>query len=495
MALRILPGVDVLEHRWAAAEKLFDEAGIEAVDHFTGADPAEIKSIISDELAKGDVHGIWMDAGDGAVAAIEAFEDAGADYPVMTGEDEMSFLRKWKDTGLTGLAPVYSNFQWRTPLLAAQMIFAGEEVPKEWVLPQKPITEPELDDYLKANEGMPDGHYAKFRRGEPPRLPDGVAAASDPVTEIRSRPSAPHPRGGRVGALHDHTRTTMPRTIAVNTWVWTSPLTDASLEPLARKAKGLGYDALELPLESVGDWDPVRTRDLLDSLGLGAIVVGAMGPGRSLVARAGDVAATQTYLRACIAAAQTLGAEVVAGPFYAPTGVTWRMDADERAAVVGELREKPRAPRRRGRRGGHHPRDRAAEPLRDEPAQHGRAEPRCARPAAGCGTRTRARHVSPQHRGEEARRGDPGRRRRDRPRAGVRQRPWGRRRRPHRLAGDPRGPRRRRLSRPAGAGELHGENATIAVAASVWRPLAPSQDELAARSIAALRAFDTKEYP
>ncbi|WP_375137377.1 substrate-binding domain-containing protein [Microbacterium foliorum] len=162
VALRILPGVDVLEHRWAAAEKLFDEAGIEAVDYFTGADPAEIKSIISDELAKGDVQGIWMDAGDGAVAAIEAFEDAGADYPVMTGEDEMSFLRKWKDTGLTGLAPVYSNFQWRTPLLAAQMIFAGEEVPKEWVLPQKPITEGELDDYLTANEGMPDGHYAKF---------------------------------------------------------------------------------------------------------------------------------------------------------------------------------------------------------------------------------------------------------------------------------------------------------------------------------------------
>ncbi|WP_407357938.1 substrate-binding domain-containing protein [Microbacterium sp. LTA6] len=162
VALRVLPGVDVLEHRWAAAEKLFDEAGIEAVDYFTGADPAEIKSIITDELAKGDVQGIWMDAGDGAVAAIEAFEDAGADYPVMTGEDEMSFLRKWKDTGLTGLAPVYSNFQWRTPLLAAQKIFAGEEVPKEWVLPQKPITEGELDQYLKANDGMPDGHYAKF---------------------------------------------------------------------------------------------------------------------------------------------------------------------------------------------------------------------------------------------------------------------------------------------------------------------------------------------
>jgi ribose transport system substrate-binding protein len=172
IGLRILPGVDVLEQRWAAAEHMFEEAGIEAVDHFTGADPAEIKSFISDELAKGDVHGIWMDAGDGAVAAIEAFEDAGVDYPVMTGEDEMSFLRKWKETGLTGLAPVYSNFQWRTPLLAAQKIFAGEEVPKEWVLPQVPIEAGELDQWLEENEGMPDGHYAKFGGENLPGYPE-----------------------------------------------------------------------------------------------------------------------------------------------------------------------------------------------------------------------------------------------------------------------------------------------------------------------------------
>jgi ribose transport system substrate-binding protein len=162
VALRILPGVDVLETRWAAAQKIFEENGIEAKDYFTEADPTKIKSIISDELTGGEVNGVWMDAGDGAVAAIEAFEDAGADLPVMTGEDEMSFLRKWEETKLTGLAPVYSNFQWRTPLLALEKIFAGEEVPKEWVLPQVPITEDERADYLKANEGMPDGHYAKF---------------------------------------------------------------------------------------------------------------------------------------------------------------------------------------------------------------------------------------------------------------------------------------------------------------------------------------------
>ncbi|HIY65498.1 MAG TPA: substrate-binding domain-containing protein [Candidatus Agrococcus pullicola] len=172
IALRILPGVDVLEQRWAAAERLFEEAGIDAVDHFTDADPATIKNIIADELAQGEVQGIWMDAGDGAEAAIEAFEDAGAPYPVMTGEDELSFLRKWAETGLTGLAPVYSNFQWRTPLLALEMIFAGEEVPAEWVLPQNPITEAERDDYIERSEGMPNGHYAQFGGEDLPGFPE-----------------------------------------------------------------------------------------------------------------------------------------------------------------------------------------------------------------------------------------------------------------------------------------------------------------------------------
>ncbi|WP_336715972.1 substrate-binding domain-containing protein [Arthrobacter sp. USHLN218] len=172
VALRILPGVDVLEQRWAAAEKIFAEKGIEATDYFTGADPTEIKKIISDELATGDVQGIWMDAGDGAVAAIEAFEDAGKDLPVMTGEDELSFLRKWKDTGMDAIAPVYSNFQWRTPLLAVQKIFAGEEVPAEWVLPQKPIPAEELDNWLERNDGMPDGHYAKFGGEDLPGYPE-----------------------------------------------------------------------------------------------------------------------------------------------------------------------------------------------------------------------------------------------------------------------------------------------------------------------------------
>ncbi len=173
LALRILPGVDVLEHRWAAAQEVFADSELEILgDEFTGGDAAEIKNIVTQYLQRGDVDGIWMDAGDGAVAAVEAFEDAGEPYPVMTGEDELSFMRKWEETGMTALAPVYSNFQWRTPVLAATMILDGEQVPAEWVLPQEPITEADLDEYLERNADMPSLHYAKFGGEDLPGFPD-----------------------------------------------------------------------------------------------------------------------------------------------------------------------------------------------------------------------------------------------------------------------------------------------------------------------------------
>jgi D-psicose/D-tagatose/L-ribulose 3-epimerase len=125
----------------------------------------------------------------------------------------------------------------------------------------------------------------------------------------------------------------------VNTWVWASPLTDDTLASLARKVAGMGFGAIELPVENAGDWDPARAADVLRELALTPFVVGAMAPGRDLVAASGsDIAATQQYLQHCIRVATVLGASVVAGPFYAQTGRTWRMDARERSAVVAELR-------------------------------------------------------------------------------------------------------------------------------------------------------------
>ncbi|WP_129667647.1 substrate-binding domain-containing protein [Phytoactinopolyspora endophytica] len=173
LALRILPGVDVLEHRWAAAQQIFADSDLEILgNEFTDGDGAQIKDIVTQYLQRGDVDGIWMDAGDGAVAAVEAFEDTGNDYPVMMGEDELSFMRKWEETGMTAIAPVYSNFQWRTPIEAAVNIWNGEEVPAEWVLPQEPITDADRGDFLERNDEMPSLHYAKFGGEDLPGYPE-----------------------------------------------------------------------------------------------------------------------------------------------------------------------------------------------------------------------------------------------------------------------------------------------------------------------------------
>lgn len=128
--------------------------------------------------------------------------------------------------------------------------------------------------------------------------------------------------------------------IGASTWIWVSPLTDQELALLAPRLADWRFDLVELPIEGLGDWDPSRSAELLAGLDLGATVCAVMPPGRELVAAGADiVAATQSYLRGCVEAAAVVGSGVVAGPMYASVGRTWRFGADERAAIGAQLRE------------------------------------------------------------------------------------------------------------------------------------------------------------
>jgi ribose transport system substrate-binding protein len=172
LALRILPGVDVLETRWSAAKVKFDESDLDVVGvEFTDGDAAKTKSIVSDYLQReGQIDGVWMDAGATSVAAMEAFEDNGQEIPPFVGEDQNDYLTKWKEDGLTAVAPTYPTYQWRTPIIAVVKILKGEEVPKEWVLPQPKITNETLDDYVDPN--MPPLHYALCGCEDMPGYPE-----------------------------------------------------------------------------------------------------------------------------------------------------------------------------------------------------------------------------------------------------------------------------------------------------------------------------------
>lgn len=86
------------------------------------------------------------------------------------------------------------------------------------------------------------------------------------------------------------------REIGVNTWVWVSPLTDARLGELADRARGFGFDLLELPVERLHGWDAGAAAEALAASDMGARIVGAMGPGRDLIDETAR-ADTQDYLR------------------------------------------------------------------------------------------------------------------------------------------------------------------------------------------------------
>ncbi len=181
VAIRILPGVDVLETRWAGAKKVFEEANLDVVSvEFGDGNNDKVKTILTDAIQKhGQVDGVWMDAGATAVAALEAFEDAGQPYPVINGEDQQDFLVKWQEEGITGIAPSFPTFQWRTPILAGLMIMNGEEIPSPWILPQPDVNQGNLDQYLGANVNMPPLHYAMCGCEDMPGYPEAWGGSAE----------------------------------------------------------------------------------------------------------------------------------------------------------------------------------------------------------------------------------------------------------------------------------------------------------------------------
>ncbi|WP_435744495.1 sugar phosphate isomerase/epimerase family protein [Nocardioides sp. SYSU DS0663] len=286
------------------------------------------------------------------------------------------------------------------------------------------------------------------------------------------------------------------RPIGVNTWVWTSPLTDAGLPALLERIAGLGFDAVELPLEEADHLDPARTAAAVRDAGLAPYVVGAMAPGRDLVATdPATVSRTQDYLRRCVDLAAAVGAPSVCGPFYAATGRVWRMSAAERDAAYDEWRTHL-APvvdhaRAAGVVIGIEPLNRYETSLVNtvDQALTALAPLLGAGPDQGLGLALDTYHLGIEERSsaDAVRRAGPhlahvqvcGN---DRGAPGHDQTDW-----PALLAA---------LDEVGYAGALNIEsftpdNASIAVAASIWRPLAASPDDLARDGLTFLRSVTT----
>ena len=164
----------MLETRWSAAKVTFDEAELDVVGvEFTDGDAAKTKTIVTDYIQRdGNIDGVWMDAGATAVAASRRSRTP-ASRPADHRRGPARLPEEVEGRSLTAIAPTYPTYQWRTPVIAALKILKGEEVPKEWMLPQPTITA---------------GHPGRLRR------PEHAAAA---LRDLRLRGPARLP--GRLG--------------------------------------------------------------------------------------------------------------------------------------------------------------------------------------------------------------------------------------------------------------------------------------------------------
>ncbi|WP_315987542.1 sugar phosphate isomerase/epimerase family protein [Actinomadura sp. HBU206391] len=277
--------------------------------------------------------------------------------------------------------------------------------------------------------------------------------------------------------------------IGVNTWIWESPLTDDTLAALAPRIRGFGADAIELPVEEPGDWDPAAARKVLDDHGLApAAVIAVIPPGRDLVAAdLPTVTRAQDYLRHCVDVAAQVGAPVVAGPMYAGVGRTWRMDPGERARHYAELRAglAPVAEHARaaGVRLAVEPLNRYETSLLNTVAQA--MEALDGLPAESVGLALDVYHMNIEEHDLIGPVGAAGSRiahvqvcANDRGAPGADHLDW---------PGFLTALRDANYTGPLCIESFTAHNATIAVAASIWRPLARSQDAIAADGIAFLR--------
>ena len=124
----------------------------------------------------------------------------------------------------------------------------------------------------------------------------------------------------------------------VNTWVWVSPLTTVELKKLAPLVKGMGFDWIEVPFESLSDLDTSEGARIIRDNGLGVSTCAAMSPDRDLIHSDATIQQNgMDYIRGCIDAAQTLGATNLVGPIYSAVGRVWQQTPDERARDVDTL--------------------------------------------------------------------------------------------------------------------------------------------------------------
>jgi D-psicose/D-tagatose/L-ribulose 3-epimerase len=115
-----------------------------------------------------------------------------------------------------------------------------------------------------------------------------------------------------------------------STFIWVSPFTSENFD-LVKKVKEMGYDILEIAVENKDliDWDQLK--NLSREFGINLTISGAFGPDR-------DISSTDPkireqglqYILDCIMIAGKMGSPVFTGPVYSAVGKTRLVSAEQK---------------------------------------------------------------------------------------------------------------------------------------------------------------------
>jgi D-psicose/D-tagatose/L-ribulose 3-epimerase len=127
-----------------------------------------------------------------------------------------------------------------------------------------------------------------------------------------------------------------------STFIWASPFSNRTLD-LFDHVKAIGFDILEICVEDPATIDAPAIHDRAARTGVSVTICGAFGPDRDLSSE--DAAVRQagfSYLERCIDFASELKSPFVSGPMYAAVGNTRLLDerarGDQWERAVGSLK-------------------------------------------------------------------------------------------------------------------------------------------------------------
>jgi D-psicose/D-tagatose/L-ribulose 3-epimerase len=119
-------------------------------------------------------------------------------------------------------------------------------------------------------------------------------------------------------------------TYGINTFLFASPFRTKDL-PIFDHVKAMGFDLVEIPIEGEKDLSYEKAADAYRRTGLRSSICAVMGAGRDPSHPDPDVQkGAVAYLKHCIDAAVTMGSRCVVGPLYAAVGRTWQATPTER---------------------------------------------------------------------------------------------------------------------------------------------------------------------